>query len=68
MDRGPVCESLIDFQTRKRGKMALGEAMLVFGLGTGTIAARNEAERIEVGDGTTFSMPSFRIATELCSF
>jgi predicted AAA+ superfamily ATPase len=49
-----ACESLAEPQTRKREMAALCEAMAELGLKTGTIATRNDDERIKTDTGTLY--------------
>jgi predicted AAA+ superfamily ATPase len=60
-----ACESLAEPQTRKREMAALCEAMAELGLKTGTIATRNDDERIKTDTGTINVIPAWRFLLDL---
>jgi hypothetical protein len=62
-----VCESLADAPTRKRETVALSDAMVELGLGTGIIVTRNEGEKIETERGMIEVVPAWRFLLNLAA-
>jgi hypothetical protein len=60
-----VCESMSEPQTRKRELAALTGAMAEYGLKSGTVVTRNEADQIKVGAGEIEVVPAWRFLLNL---